>query len=209
MDNDNSLLFWLKKLQSLIGIIPVGVFLFIHFSINSYAEKGAEAYTKSILFIRSLPLLFFLEVGGIFIPIILHALIGLLIIITVKFNMLKFPYWANFSFSFQRITGLFLFLFIGYHVWHMKFSHPADEMLTARIVYSKMSENIIITIFYLIGTIAAAYHLINGLYNFAVKWGITYGQKARKYWAWTCFILGLIFTGWGVHIWWMVFTKIG
>lgn len=209
LENDNSLLFWLKKLQSFLGIIPVGVFLCVHFSINSFAEKGAEAYTNSILFMRSLPLLFYLEAGGIFVPIILHALIGLIIIIAGKYNIIKFPHLANFSFSFQRITGLFLFLFIVYHVWHMKFSHPAHEMLTARIVYSKMSESIVVLIVYLIGVITAAYHLLNGLYNFAIKWGITYGPKARKYWAWICLALGLIFTGWGVHIWWMVFTKIG
>ena len=60
--------FVLRRLHSLTGIIPVGAFLFEHILIsNSTAITGPEAYARQVSFLANLPLVFFLELFGIWI----------------------------------------------------------------------------------------------------------------------------------------------
>ena len=57
--------FW-RRLHSLSGIVPVGAFLFEHILIsNSTAISGPEAYARQVSFLANLPLVFFLELFGI------------------------------------------------------------------------------------------------------------------------------------------------
>ena len=64
--------FVLRRLHSLTGIVPVGAFLFEHILIsNSTAigQNGPSAYARQVSFLANLPLVFFLELFGIWIPI--------------------------------------------------------------------------------------------------------------------------------------------
>jgi succinate dehydrogenase / fumarate reductase cytochrome b subunit len=71
--------FILRRLHSLSGIVPVGAFLFEHILIsNSTAigNNGPAAYATQVRFLANLPLVFFLELFGIWMPILFHALYG-------------------------------------------------------------------------------------------------------------------------------------
>ena len=69
--------FFLRRLHSLSGIVPVGAFLFEHILIsNSTAISGPLAYARQVSFLANLPLVFFLELFGIWLPIAFHALYG-------------------------------------------------------------------------------------------------------------------------------------
>ena len=69
--------FFLRRLHSLSGIVPVGAFLFEHILIsNATAISGPDAYAKQVAFLGGLPLVFFLELFGIWLPIAFHALYG-------------------------------------------------------------------------------------------------------------------------------------
>src|SRR5271165_1090261 len=71
--------FLLRRLHSLSGIVPIGLFLFEHFISNAEAFKGAEAYGKQVAFLNSLPFVVGLELFGIWIPILYHGLYGVYI----------------------------------------------------------------------------------------------------------------------------------
>ncbi|MBT4375671.1 MAG: succinate dehydrogenase, partial [Nitrospina sp.] len=64
------------KTHSLTGLIPVGAFLVLHFSINSLRTVGVWPYQISIDIINNLPFLMWIEVGFIIIPILFHSLVG-------------------------------------------------------------------------------------------------------------------------------------
>src|ERR1700761_5784130 len=67
--------FLLRRLHSLTGIIPVGAFLFEHILIsNATAISGPDGYARQVSFLANLPLVFFLELFGIWIPILYHGL---------------------------------------------------------------------------------------------------------------------------------------
>jgi succinate dehydrogenase / fumarate reductase, cytochrome b subunit len=69
--------FLLRRLHSLSGIVPVGAFLFEHVLIsNATAISGPDAYARQVSFSGNLPLVFFLELFGIWLPIAFHALYG-------------------------------------------------------------------------------------------------------------------------------------
>ena len=71
--------FLLRRLHSLTGIVPIGLFLLEHFISNMEAFKGAEAYGKQVAFLNSLPFVVGLELFGIWIPILYHATYGIVI----------------------------------------------------------------------------------------------------------------------------------
>ncbi|MBV9180191.1 MAG: succinate dehydrogenase, partial [Acidobacteria bacterium] len=53
--------FLLRRLHSLTGIVPIGVFLIEHFVSNAFATKGPGAYTKQVEFLTSFPFVVGLE----------------------------------------------------------------------------------------------------------------------------------------------------
>ena len=57
--------FWLRRLHSLSGIVPIGAFLIEHFISNAFATRGPAAYTKQVELLSSFPFVVGLELFGI------------------------------------------------------------------------------------------------------------------------------------------------
>ena len=47
--------FYLRRLHSLSGIFPMGVFLLEHFFGNAFATRGPEAYNRYVEFLLGMP----------------------------------------------------------------------------------------------------------------------------------------------------------
>src|SRR5689334_24656569 len=71
--------FVLRRLHSLSGIFPVGLFLVSHLWTNAKALKGQPAFDRAVADINHLPLLPALEIFGIFVPLAFHALYGVVL----------------------------------------------------------------------------------------------------------------------------------
>ena len=98
--------FLLRRLHSLTGIIPVGAFLFEHLLIsNAAAIGGPTAYARQVRFLASLPLVPALELFGIWLPILFHALYGFYIWFRGESNITDYPWAGNWMFTAQRWTG--------------------------------------------------------------------------------------------------------
>ena len=76
--------FYLRRIHSLLGVIPIGAFLLVHLTVNHQATKGAGAFDKASQFMESLPFLLALEILLIYLPILYHALYGVHIAFTAK-----------------------------------------------------------------------------------------------------------------------------
>ena len=175
--------FLLRRLHSLTGIIPVGAFLFEHILIsNSTAITGPDAYARQVSFLANLPLVFFLELFGIWLPIAFHGLYGFFIWYRGEANTGEYPWSGNWMYTMQRWTGGIAFVYIAWHTYTMRFSgidlheNPtASFMKVAREVHNPW-----LMAFYLIGLIAASWHLAYGIWLFSAKWGIVSGDKAQR-----------------------------
>lgn len=187
--------FLLRRLHSLSGIVPIGLFLIEHFVSNAFATRGPGAYTKQVEFLSGFPFVVGLELFGIWLPILYHSLYGFYIWYRGESNLSEYPWAGNWMYSAQRWTGAIAFLYIVWHTWHLRFSgvhllsHPASAFGKVQAEF----HNPIALAFYAVGIIAASWHFAYGLWLFAAKWGITVGDRARTRFGYVCAVIGLTF----------------
>jgi succinate dehydrogenase cytochrome b subunit len=175
--------FWLRRLHSLTGIVPVGAFLFEHILIsNASAIGGPAAYARQVRFLGSLPLVLLLELFGIWLPILFHALYGFYIWYRGETNVGGYPWTGNWMYTVQRWTGGIAFAYILWHTWTMRFT-GVDLHEFPGASFGKVQGEVFQTplfLFYVVGLIAASWHFAYGIWLFCAKWGIVSGEKARK-----------------------------
>ena len=192
--------FVFRKLHQLTGIIPLGVFLLEHFYTNSKAMTGAADFNNAVRDLQSIPYILFIEIGGIFIPLIYHAVYGLFITWEARPNNLAYPYPRNWFYTIQRVTGILLFFFILFHVLNFRFGaipglnerSVAEYPNEAFAIVSREFDITLIFIVYLVGMTATVWHLANGLWLFAVDWGIVIGERAQRLTGYACIAFGLL-----------------
>jgi len=171
--------FW-RRLHSLLGVIPVGLFVVQHLIINHFATQGPEAFNKAAKFVEGLPFLIFLEFGVIYIPILFHAILGLYIAFTARNNTVTLSYFRNWMFSLQRITGIILLAFIAWHVYETRFQVALGNAEVNYEMMENILSNPVMLIIYIVGVLSATFHLANGLWNFLVRWGITQSPRSQR-----------------------------
>jgi succinate dehydrogenase / fumarate reductase, cytochrome b subunit len=193
--------FLLRRLHSLSGIIPVGAFLFEHILIsNSTAISGPDAYARQVSFLANLPLVFFLELFGIWLPILFHALYGFYIWFRGDGNVIEYPWSGNWMYTAQRWTGGIAFAYIVWHTWTMRFT-GVDLHAYPNASFGKVQEEVFQTpflLFYVVGLIAASWHFAYGIWLFSAKWGIVSGEKAQKRFLVLCLAFFFVLTGAGL-----------
>lgn len=175
--------FFLRRLHSLTGIVPVGAFLFEHILIsNSTAISGPDAYARQVSFLANLPLVFFLELFGIWIPILFHGLYGFYIWFRGDANTIAYPWTGNWMYTLQRWTGGIAFVYIVWHTWTMRFTGVDLHEAAAQSFPKVQAEvhNPLLLAFYIVGLIAASWHFAYGIWLFSAKWGIVSGEKAQQ-----------------------------
>jgi succinate dehydrogenase / fumarate reductase cytochrome b subunit len=199
--------FILRKLHQLTGIMPLGFFLLEHFYTNSKALDGAATFNTAVKDLQSIPYILFVEIGGIFIPLIYHAVYGMVITVEMRPNNLHYPYARNWFYTIQRTTGFLLFFFIAFHVLNFRFGlipglntvsvahHPEQSF----DIVSREFRIIPIFIVYVIGITATVWHLANGIWLFLVDWGITVGERAQRITGYACLGFGILLLAVGIN----------
>jgi succinate dehydrogenase cytochrome b subunit len=193
--------FFLRRLHSLTGIIPVGAFLFEHILIsNASAISGPTAYAREVRFLASLPLVLVLEIFGIWLPILFHGLYGFYIWYRGDANVGDYPWTGNWMYTAQRWTGGIAFIYIVWHTWTMRFT-GVDLHEFPGASFGKVQAEVFLTpffLFYVVGLIAASWHFAYGIWLFCAKWGIVSGQKAQKRFLVLCLAFFFVLSGVGL-----------
>lgn len=182
--------FLLRKLHQLTGVVPLGAFFLVHMYTNSAAMNGARSFNKHVQDIHDMPYLIFIEIFGIFVPLLFHSIYGVLISAEARANAINYSYGRNWFYVFQRVTGIFLFFFIFFHVLNLRFGlipglesygdPVAGNAGRAFDIVAAEFQNLGILVFYILGVVATAWHLAYGSWLFAVDWGIVIGEKAQR-----------------------------
>lgn len=169
-----------RRLHSLSGLLPIGVFLLEHIYTNTYSLVSPEKYNAKIDALQSIPFVVLIEVFGIFLPILFHALYGLVIVYQGRSNVHQYGFESNWRYTAQRITGVIGLIFIVYHVYATR--------LTSYFNHEPMSYNWMQDIlsspwkmwFYLIGSTSIIFHFCNGLWTFFIVWGVTVTKAVQS-----------------------------
>ncbi|WP_432352104.1 succinate dehydrogenase cytochrome b558 subunit [Sporosarcina sp. A2] len=171
--------FYLRRLHSLLGIIPIGLFVTQHLIINYFATRGAESFNTAAHFIENLPFIYFLEWFVIYIPLMFHAFYGVYLAFTSKNNVQRYGTFRNWMFMLQRITGVFLVIFIAWHIYETRI----QKLFGAEVNFDMMADifqSPFMIVFYALGILAATFHLSNGIWSFLVTWGLAQSPRSQK-----------------------------
>lgn len=152
--------FLLRRLHSLTGIVPIGVFLIFHLLTNSSivwgtldkrnveraglgGHAGVAAFNHDVHFINdTLPFLIFIEIT-LWASIAFHSVYGFYIATTGRSNVKRYGYQGNRRYVLQRVSGYIGILFILYHVgtlrWGWTFLVPGGTRWSAEYAASTMA----------------------------------------------------------------------
>ncbi|MBB6452033.1 succinate dehydrogenase / fumarate reductase cytochrome b subunit [Salirhabdus euzebyi] len=171
--------FFNRRLHSLLGVIPVGVFLIQHLVVNQFATKSPEAFNKAAQFMENLPFRYFLEIFVIALPLLFHAIYGVYIAFTARNNVSRYGFFRNWMFYLQRITGIIALIFIVWHVWETRLAHAIHGTEVNFNMMANILADPFMFWFYIVGVIATVFHFSNGLWSFFVSWGITITPRSQ------------------------------
>ena len=183
--------FYWRRLHSLLGIIPIGLFLVQHLIINYFATRGAESFNTASHFIENLPFIYFLEWFVIYIPLMFHAFYGVYLAFTSKNNVQRYGTFRNWMFMLQRVTGVFLVIFIAWHIYETRI----QKLFGAEVNFDMMAEifaSPFMIVFYALGILAATFHLSNGLWSFLVTWGLAQSPRSQKIVSYATIVLFIV-----------------
>lgn len=199
--------FVLRKLHQLSGIVPLGAFLLEHFYTNSKAIAGAKAFNDAVSDLQAIPYILLIEIFGIFIPLIYHAVYGMIITWESRPNNLNYPYPRNWFYLIQRTTGVILFFFIFFHVLNFRFGMVPGLNTTSVAHRPDLAFEIVsrefnmwpIFLIYMVGITATVWHFANGIWLFLVDWGITIGERAQRLTGYACIGIGAVLLAVGIN----------
>lgn len=200
--------FLIRRLHSLSGLIPVGAYMVVHLLVNASVLESPAAFQKNVYQIHSLgSLLPLVEWTFIFLPILFHAVIGVVIVMGGIPNTGNYPYAANRRYTLQRVTGMIAFVFIAIHVFHMHGWFHADVWLDKVVrpfgggqfrPFSAASsaglalQSYVMVAIYLIGILATVFHLANGIWTMGITWGVWISPNAQKRALHVCTVFGVL-----------------
>ncbi len=179
-----------RRIHSLSGIVPLGIFLVIHFAVAASAMGGKDAYNSVQGFINRIPLLVPLQVVIILLPLLFHAVYGILIFAKERNNPFTYPYLDNWRYALQRVSGLYLILFLALHLGNLwikasftRMGHEAFMASPFDFVAPHLQDHsyMVVTV---LAVVAASFHLTQGIWTFCNTWGITITDRARRMLGW-------------------------
>lgn len=199
--------FLLRRLHSLSGLVPVGAYMCIHLLTNASVLDSAATYQQAVYQIhglgKALPIIEWLFI---FLPILFHAIFGVIIIRSGVPNHGIYPYGSNVRYTLQRATGMIAFLFIMWHVFHMHgWFHFEGWLSSVRAAggakfapYNAASSlgaamaGVVVQGLYAIGVLSCVFHLANGIWTAGITWGVWVTPAAQQWALKACSGFGVV-----------------
>ncbi|MAI70414.1 MAG: succinate dehydrogenase [Rhodopirellula sp.] len=211
--------FLIRRIHSLLGIVPLGLYMTVHLATNASLLNGTETFQRAVFLIHSpgklLPLI---EWGLIFTPLIFHAVIGIWIAKSGKSNSSQYQFRSNKRYTWQRWTGFIALVYLFFHILHLHgwFHISAWEAIirplgfgvfrpfnaASSLVRAMQEWGYVWPAFYLVGMLACVYHLANGLWTSGITWGLWISPTAQARASKLCTVIGCGLAVLGISAWW-------
>jgi succinate dehydrogenase / fumarate reductase cytochrome b subunit len=156
-----------RRLHSLTGVVPLGLFVVIHLFANGAAMSGDTAYARI-----ARPIAFPLAVVVVYAPLAFHLVYGTWL--TVRRIPFSEPQPNTYLRVLQRIAGVVVLLFVVFHVVALRLARARTGFDPAAI-HTKLTEHLsstwagmpLVAVAYVFGVAAVVFHLTYGIWTFA------------------------------------------
>ena len=190
-----------SRLGSLLAVVPLGVWTFVHVWNNLSAFDGPDALEKSVTSYPH-PVAQLVTAIVVLLPLVLHVAWGTGRLLTSRPNNVHYPTFANLKYLLQRLSAIGVLLFLGAHLWlamlKPRFVRGHAEAFAS--LAHEMHHHTPTLVVYVLGTLGVAYHLGNGLATFTMSWGAVSSKRGLRHAdviAWVSF-LALLVMSWAV-----------
>ena len=170
--------FYIRRIHSILGIVPIGIFLCLHLTLNSSAILGVDAWSAVIDGMRNVPFIILGDLFIIAVPILFHAIYGFYIVYLSDMPLLRYQYVKNWMFILQRVTAVITTIFVIDHVLFVRIL--TDSTLDVMSAMANALHTPVGFILELIGIWASIFHFTNGIFTFLVTWGVLQGDRIQK-----------------------------
>jgi succinate dehydrogenase / fumarate reductase cytochrome b subunit len=194
--------FLLRRIHSVVGLVPVGAFLLFHLWENSQSRFGQEHYNTYVVEkIQNTNYIFLLEIFVIALPILFHAIYGLVVFWMGRSNVTHYGYFRNWMWWLQRWSGVGILLFLLMHVIGTRIVAIWSEAVR-QDMFSHMRNLLSEPAFlvpYLWGLVLTTFHFCNGVWSASIVWGLTTTPRAQKIMQVVMGIVFVVITALGIH----------
>ncbi len=158
--------FYLRRLHSFTGVVPIGIFLFMHLTENfSVLLEESYSFLGTLVLITESPIYYRIKMLCLDLPLLFHVIYGIYLYTVSKVDIKNYKTVESVKFYLQRITGVVVLIFVFAHI--------------SPLVTDSLNEPLVL-IFYLVGAISTVFHFTNGLSAAAMTWGICITEKSQK-----------------------------
>jgi len=185
-----------RRLHSLTGLLPVGLFLLGHLWSQLAALAGQGAYDAAR---GGLAASKWLQLVLVVLPLSFHAGFGVLLAVRSRNNVDAYPVSRTWMYLAQRVTGVVTFAFVSWHVAHLWVPQLVGT-LGPHQMYSKLEEDLsttsagfpVMAALMMAGVGASSFHFANGVWSFAVGWGLVRRRSRQSAVAAATVVLGVV-----------------
>lgn len=174
-----------KRLHSLSGAVPLAIFVVVHLWVLASLVGSRELYDRQIGWLHGGPLLSFLELGLVLVPLAYHSVYG--VVRSLGPRDPSHAYSEDAMVTVQRGSGFVVLVFVALHVWELR----AQTWLHGLPVASYSTELVehlsstyfgvpLVALGYLVGTAATIVHLVSGLTSSLLTWGFATTPSAER-----------------------------
>ena len=192
--------FYRARIASFLAIAPLGIWTVLHLWDNLSAFGGAREWEPAVTGAHH-PFHQALIVVVVLLPLLLHTVWGIVRLASSRPNNVRYGNYDNLKYLLQRLSALGLLGFIGAHLWlawaQPRFVEGRPEPFTD--ISHEMAHHTPTLVVYILGVLAVAYHLANGIQAFAMGQGMVASAAALRRLEWVVYLVFalLLAMGWG------------
>jgi len=170
--------FILARLGSLLAVAPLGVWVLMHLWHQLAAWRSPEAWQEAVeghVNGATTALVFVVVLG----PLLWHTIWGAARMFRSRPDV-RLGWFSNVRYVLQRLSAIGLLFFLGAHLWlawiEPRFVNGSPESFEDISRHMRFHAPTLVV--YLLGVLAIAYHLANGLWSFlTMGWGATVSKS--------------------------------
>lgn len=177
-----------RRWHRLVGGVILGAFVVVHLFVQGSAVFGARAYDAIALPLSRSPVVSFILLTFVGLPLVFHAAYGIALLRSPdRSAVTPERYGSRREVTAQRVSAVVVALFVAVHLWdfwlsRLFFGLSSEALLTkltARLSWTAVGIPWI-ALFYVAGIFAVALHLSGGLFAATAAWNVATGPAGRK-----------------------------